>query len=178
MSRLELISDDYGRALFFRGVRIVAAPEDRAPFPFAAVALEEDTNLLLSARLEVRPPVESFVKLVEAMETFEPAEPGSVVVQNGSPLRLLAIVHDIEQSPTWQEAWIESALSALLNQLERRELDALRLPVLGALHGNMTTARFGELLRRALEKRPSKRLRRIWAVVPESDTELLLDAFR
>ncbi len=178
MPRLQLISDDYGRALIFSGVRIAAAPEDRAPFPVTAVALEEDTNLLMSARAELRAPVESFGKLVEDMASFEPVEPGTVVVQGDSPVRLLAIIHDIEQSPTWKEAWIEDAISGVLKETERHKLGSLCLPVLGSLHGDMSTKRFARLLRLALEKHPPKRLRRIWAQVPDEDSELLLAAFR
>lgn len=178
MPRLQLISDDYGRALVFGGVRIAAAPENRAPFPVAAVALEEDTNLLMSARAEIRAPVESFGKLVDDMVAFDPVEPGTVVVQGDSPVRLLAVVHDIEQDPTWNEAWIERALQGLLEETERRKLGSLCLPVLGSLHGNMPTARFAELLRRALEQHPPKRLRRIWALLPEGDADVLLRTFR
>ncbi len=178
MSPLQLISDDYGRSLIFSGVRITAAPEDQAPFPFAAVALEEDTNLLMSARAEICAPVESFGKLVEDMASFEPMKPGTVVAQSGSPVRLLAIIHDIEQSPTWKEAWIEQALLAVLKETDRRRLSSLCMPVLGSLHGGILVTRFASLLRLALEQRRPKRLRRIWALVPEEDTDLILDAFR
>lgn len=178
MPRLQLISDDFGRALVFCGVRIAAAPGNRAPFPIAAVALEEDTNLLMSARAELRAPGETFGKLVEDMASFDPAEPGSVVVQGKSPVRLLSIIHDIEQTPTWKEAWVERALLNLLQEAERRKLASLCLPVLGSLHGKMTTANFAGLLRMALEHYPPKRLRRIWALVPEEDTGILLGAFR
>lgn len=178
MPRLQLISDDYGRALIFRGVRIAAAPESRAPFPVAAVALEEDTNLLMSARAEIRAPAESFGELVEDMVSFQPADPGTVIVQAGSPVRLLAIVHDIEQTPTWTEAWIEHAIFALFQETDRHRLTSLGLPVLGATHGSMPTARFAAMLRRALEQRPPRSLRRIWAQVPEAHTRLMLNRFR
>jgi hypothetical protein len=178
VSRIQLISDDYGRSLIFSGIRISAAPEDQAPFPIAAVALEEDTNLLMSARAEIHAPVESFGELVEEIASFEPVNPGTVVVQSDSPLRLLAIIHDIEQSPTWKEAWIEQALFAVLKESEHRRLGSLCLPVLGSLHGAMSTTRFASLLRLALEQLRPKRLRRIWTLVPEDDSELLLGAFR
>lgn len=178
LSRLQLVSDDYGRALFFGGVRITAAPEEHPPFPVAAVVVEEDTNLLMSARAEIRAPVESFGDLVEDMASFEPVEPGTVVVQGDSPVRLLAIVHDIEQSPTWKEAWIERTLCAVLKEAERRRLGSLCLPVLGSVHGNLSTMRFARLLRVALEQHPPRRLRRIWTIVTEEDTDLLLSEFR
>jgi hypothetical protein len=178
VSRVQLVSDDYGRALIFRGVRIAAAAENRPPFPVAAVALEEDTNLLLSVPPVIRAPAESFGELVQDMASFQSFEPGTVVVQDGSPLRLLAIIHDIEREPTWKEGWVKHALFGLLEEIERRRLDSLCLPVLGSLHGEMATARFARLLRRALEKRPPARLRRIWALVPEADIDPFLRAFR
>lgn len=178
MPRLHLISDDYGRALIFRGVRIAAAPGDCPPFPVAAVALEEDTNLLMSAGAEIRDPVESFGKLLIEMAAFQSLEPGAVVVQAGSPLRLLAVIHDIEQTPTWKEAWVERALYGLLEEIKRRGLDSLCLPVLGSLHGDMSTIRFARLLRAALEKGPRGRLRRLWVLVPAEDIDRLLSAFR
>lgn len=176
--QLQLISDDYGRALVFCGVRIAVAPGNQAPFPVSAVALEEDTNLLMSARAEIRAPVESFGELVEDMSSFEPVEPGTVVVQGDSPVRLLAIVHDIERSPTWKYSWIAHALCTVLQETERRRLSSLCLPVLGSLHGGVSTRRFARLLRLALEKHPPKRLRRIWAQVSEEDAWLLLNEFR
>lgn len=178
MGTLHIISDDYGRALIFRGVRITAAPGNKPPFPVDAVAVEEDTNLLMSARSEIRAPAESFARLVDAMETFEPATPGTVVVRGRKPVQLMAIVHDIEQTPTWREDWVDAALSAVLFESERRRLATISLPVLGAEHGRMTTWRFAALLRLAIERRPLRNLRRIWARVPETETRTLLNAFR
>ncbi len=176
--RLQLISDDYGRALVFGGVRIAAAPRDQQPFPVAAIALEEDTNLLMSARAEIRAPAEGFAELVDEMTAFEPLQPGTVVIRGESPLRLLAVVHDIERSPTWKVSWIAQALCGVLRETERRRLSSLCLPVLGARHGGVSATRFARLLRLVLEQRPPKRLRRIWALVPEGDVVPMLNEFR
>lgn len=48
-SKLSLISDDYGRAGRFGPVHVVVAPEHAPPFPIDALAVEEDTHLLLSS---------------------------------------------------------------------------------------------------------------------------------
>lgn len=178
MGTLHLVSDEYGRALIYRGVRISAAPDDKAPFPVDAVAVEEDTNLLLSARSEIRAPAEGFDRLVDAMESFEPAVPGSIVVKGERPVRMLAIVHDIEQTPTWRAEWVAGALASLLTECERRRLKSLCLPVLGAEHGGMRTESFAALLRQAIEEHPWGNLRRIWARLPETETRPLLKAFR
>jgi hypothetical protein len=175
---LHLVSDDYGRALVFQGLRIVAAPEDRPPFPVDAVAFEEDTNLLMSSRAELRVPEESFSTLLTDIAAFEPLEPGTVISQGEAPLRLLAVVHDIEQTPTWRESWVKQAVAALLVEADEQAIEALCLPVLGSIHGAMTTARFAALFRQALEARAPKKLLRVWVIVADDESDALLDAFR
>jgi hypothetical protein len=175
---LHLVSDDYGRALVFQGVRIVAAPEDRPPFPVDAAAFEEDTNLLMSPRAEIRVPEESFSTLLTDIAAFEPLEPGTVIAQGEAPLRLLAIVHDIEQKPTWRESWVKQAIAALLAEADEHAVEALCLPVLGSIHGAMTTGRFATLFRQVLETQAPKKLLRVWVTVADDESDALLDAFR
>ncbi len=178
MPTLHLVSDDYGRALVFQGLRIVAAPEDRPPFPVDAVAFEEDTNLLMRARTEIRAPEESFSTLLTDIAAFEPLEPGTVIAQGEAPLRLLAIIHDIEQKPTWRESWVKQAVTALLAEADEHAIEALCLPVLGSIHGAMTTGRFAAVFRQALEAQAPKKLLRIWVIVADDESDHLLDAFR
>jgi len=175
---LHLVSDDYGRALVFQGVRIVAAPEERPPFAVDAVAFEEDTNLLMSARAELRAPEESFSSLLTEIAAFEPVEPGTVVAQGEAPLRLLAIVHDIEQTPTWRKSWVKQAVAALLAEADEHAIEALCVPVLGSVHGAMSTAQFAAMFRQALEAQAPKKLLRVWVMVSDNESDALLDAFR
>ena len=178
MPTLHLVSDDYGRALVFQGVRIVAAPEERPPFAVDAIAFEEDTNLLMSARAELRVPKESFSTLLTEIAAFEPVEPGTVVAQGEAPLRLLAIVHDIEQTPTWRKSWVKQAVAALLAEADAHAIEALCVPVLGSVHGAMSTAQFAALFRQALEAQAPKKLLRVWVMVSDNESDALLDAFR
>ncbi len=175
---LHLVSDDYGRALVFQSVRIVAAPEDRPPFPVDAVAFEEDTNLLMCPRAELRAPEESFSTLLTDIAAFKPLKPGTVIAQGEAPLRLLAIVHDIEQTPTWRESWVKQAVAALLAEADEHAIEALCVPVLGSIHGAMTTTQFAALFRQALEEQAPKKLLRVWVIVSDEESDELLDAFR
>lgn len=177
-ARLQLISDEYGRAVVFHGLRIVASPETQPPFPLDALTFEEDTNLLMSADADVAPPRESFGELVADIAAFKPLEQGSVVARGRAPVRLLAIVHDIEQSPTWSEESVRNAMAALLEKSESLNLTAVGLPVLGSVHGTLPAARFAGLLRIALEQYPPKRLRRIWIRASDRDAIQVLDEFR
>ncbi|MCK7466684.1 MAG: hypothetical protein MZU91_00090 [Desulfosudis oleivorans] len=39
----------------------------------------------------------------------QPRLPGTVLVQGTSPVRLLAIIHDFNEDPSWKEDWIKEA---------------------------------------------------------------------
>lgn len=146
-----------------------------APFALEAVVREDDTYNVLSAEPWPRPqsrPLEP--SLAEAVEA-EPAPPGGVVVREGSPLELLAIVHDLELEPSWREEWIASATAAALREAERRALTSIAFPLLGTRYGAPDRRRVLRLLARALQAGPIGRLRRLWLVLPPDATADGLD---
>ena len=130
---------------------------------------EEDTYLVLSADPEVREPEVARLRAFHEAYTAEPAEPGTVVVQGGSPLRLLAVVHDLSQDPTWREEWIAAALEAVLREADSRRVRTLAMPPLGRVHGSLPRERFVVLLRSALQTGAPRHLERILLVVPEEE---------
>lgn len=126
--------------------RVKVAPRRLQPFPVDALVLEEDTWFALSAAPEVgAPSVHPLRTLTEAWEA-EPAEPGTVHVRPGFPLRFLAVVHDLSLEPTWQVRWIEAALRASLVEAQRRGLASLGIEPLGAVHGRFSLESFDSLL--------------------------------
>jgi O-acetyl-ADP-ribose deacetylase (regulator of RNase III) len=131
-----------------------------------AVVLEEDTYLVLGAEPVARETHEKAERLLERAAASEPQIPGTVVVKEGSPLKFLAVVHDLEEEPSWREEWVEGALAAVLQQAEARGIRSLSLPMLGTLHGTFEAERFVELLRKALESVWLGRLENVWLVVP------------
>jgi len=147
-------------------LRIVSCPEDAPPFEVDAVAAEEDTWLVLSADPVATEPEEGLEEILAAARQAQPEPPGSVVVLEGRPLRLLAVVHDLSREPTWREEWVASALAAILAECEARGIRSLALPPLGARHGSLAPPRFEELLAEALRAAPPLRLERLWLVVP------------
>jgi hypothetical protein len=156
-------------------VDIVAAPDNRPPFKVDAVAVEEDTFLVMSADRKVHDPMEPLIRIMTRVIETQPKDPGSVFVKGGSPLRFLAIVHDLNQEPTWREEWIESALDTIFQETERRELSTIALPFLGTLHGSLDKGRFLVLLRSALEKIPVNHLKRLWLVMPGKTSSKILE---
>lgn len=158
----------------FGPTQIIAAPKNRQPFPVDAVAFEEDTFLVLSADTTVREPHEPLMRVITRVIETRPETPGSVLVKGKRPLRLLAIVHDLNQEPSWREEWIESALRGIFQEVESRRLKSLALPFLGTLHGPLDKQRFVMLLREALERMEFKQLKYLWLIVPAgTDREIL-----
>jgi len=147
-------------------VQIFVGPENMAPHPVDAWAAEEDTYLLLSADPEVVEANEDLERVMAEVLATRPAEPGTVVVKGGHPLRLLAIVHDLNEEPSWKEEWVVSALEGIFQEAETRKLRSLALPLLGTLHGSLEKRRFLVLLREVLERRSPVHLTRLWLVVP------------
>ena len=153
---------------------IVAAPENRPPFKVDAVVVEEDTFLVMSADRRVQDPKEPLIRIMTRVIETQPKAPGGVFVRDGSPLRFLAVVHDLNEEPTWREEWIVSALEAIFKEAEQRGLRSIALPFLGTLHGSLDKARFIVILRSVLEKIPVNHLKRLWLVVPRKTRSKIL----
>jgi len=163
------------------GIRVVAAGADDPPFPVDAVALEEDTWTVLSTRADRLVSTEHPVRVMTRAWEARPRKTGTVVVKPGRPARLLAVVHDLDQEPSWTEGWIEQALAAVLRAAAERGYESLELPLLGTRHGNLPPRRFVEMLGRTLpraltESQGPPLLRRIWLKREGEPDPQLLDA--
>jgi hypothetical protein len=174
--KFRVIPGSYPYEISRGSLKILAAPKDNQPFPVDAVAFEEDTFLVLSAETAVREPKESLMRVMTRLIETHPETPGSVLVKGKRPLRMLAIVHDLNQEPTWREEWVESALRGIFQEVEKRRLTSLALPFIGTLHGKLGKERFICMLCEALECMEFKNLRKVWLVVPSKTKRAILKA--
>ena len=131
---------------------------------YEAMVVEEDTCLVLSTPVDLFVTPEHPVRVMTEVHAASPLVPGSVVVRPGSPLRFLAVVHDLDQEPSCREAWVVSALDEVIEKAEARGLRAIGLPMIGTLHGDLSPERFVVLLRDALQRSAPTSLRRIWLI--------------
>jgi hypothetical protein len=154
-------------------VSIVVATDDRAPFETDAVVLEDDTFAVLGADLEFHETDEHPIRIWTQVHEMEETDPGTVVVQEGKPLRLLAVVHDLARDPSWKEEWISAALTELLVVVRERRLRALGIEPLGCVYGKFAAKRFVELLREALACSRPASLERVWVISPPELVESL-----
>jgi hypothetical protein len=164
--RLRLIRGGRPSRFAMDSVDIVVAPENKPPFRADAVAFEEDTFLVLSAPVELNEPPEPLVRLLTELREMKPEKPGSVLVKGTPPLQLLAVVHDLNQEPSWKEEWVAKALEGIFRDTEQRKLHSLALPFLGTRHGSLDKERFLVLLHSTLEGIVTHSLKRIWLMLP------------
>ncbi len=162
---LRIISGGRTRRLTFDGRLVVIAPAGPPPFDLDARVFEEDTFCIMSADPEWAPPEVHPLRLMNELQHYEPDRPGSVVVQAGRPIRLLAVVYDVNCDPSWRVEWVAAALRQIMQEAAKRRLYSLGLPLLGRQHGRMPRAAFLDLLAGVLADRRSYVPRRLWLMV-------------
>ena len=160
--------------IWMGGVRIFVAPEEMPPFVAEALVAEEDTFLVLSADPELHDMEETPERIIAEIASAEPMNPGSVIARGDNPLQMLAIVHDLNEEPSWREEWVEKALEEIFRMAQVRRLSSLALPLLGTLHGTMAKDRFLALLQEAIEKNPPVSLKRLWLVASRGTASEIL----
>lgn len=143
----------------------LAALEAPIP-PLDAVVIEDDTYLVLGAAPIIREPTQGLEEIQHELSAFEPPPPGSVLVRRGRPLELLAIVHELEHTPSWRPEWIESALQGVLQQAARHRLGTLAMPLLGTVHGRMAEREVLQMLVNTLRQQPRHYPHELWLAVP------------
>jgi len=155
-------------------VRVAAAPRDTPPFPVEAFVFEEDTFLVMSADPAPRDPKVPMVKIMSGLIETQPRTPGAVVLQGQTPLRILAVVHDFNQEPSWKPEWVESALHHAFQVSRKLRIHSLATPLLGTVYGSLEKKRFLEMLVRTLQGARLDYLSLLWLVVSEGESSSVI----
>ncbi len=168
--QLRLIQGGLNCSTSVGAVEVVAAPDGRLPFKVEGFVFEEDTALMLSTSgKDVKACREQMLKSQARGTAIDSHAPGSVVVRGRYPYRFFAVVHDLDCDPTWRVRWVKAAIDSLLMEVDRLELRAIALPLLGTVHGQMDPERFLVMLHQALIEGPPRLLRRLWLVAPSEN---------
>jgi hypothetical protein len=170
----ELIGDEGCWQLSLGVLRVFAGPEDELPPNVDALVVEEDTYLVLGSDLEIQESEEDLEELMSQAIEDTPQTPGSVLVKERNPFRFLAIIHDLNQEPTWKEEWIAGALNRVFRLTERHRIKSLALPVLGTVHGSLEKKRFLALLHRAMDQASLTLLKELRLIVPSANSHEIL----
>jgi hypothetical protein len=175
---LRLIRGGLHCQMIYGALRIVAGPETTPPFPVAAMACEEDTWLVLSADPKVCTPEVHPIRIMTDLIEARPEPVGTVLVRGNRPVRLLAVVHDLDQDPTWKEEWISAALAEVFRTVEREKIGSLGLPLLGTRHGRLGAERFAQLLGAELEATDPVHLNRLWLITSGGTNRIVMNTLR
>lgn len=151
------------------GTTVAVTPLDAPIPPLDAVVVEDDTWGVLGADLELDEESGGLDDALENLAGFDPHTPGSVLLREGQPLELRAVVHDLDRNPTLQETWVTTALTRVFQVAEDRALDTMAMPLLGTVHGRLEGERAVALLVEALEGSRHGRPRRLWLAVHRQD---------
>ena len=143
-------------------IRVVAAPEESKLFDVDVIVREEDTWLVMSADPEKCMPEIHPIRLMTELIEAKPETPGRVLIQQGSPIRFLAVVHDFNMDPTWKEEWIYQALNYVFKESEKRKMKAVGIPLLCTRHGRLDVDRFLFIVTDIINRTSFKYLRRLW----------------
>jgi hypothetical protein len=141
-------------------VTITVSPAQ--PFTVSVFAYEEDTSLILSTAARVQSLQDHPLRVMTALVDAPTYPPGTVLPRGGSPLRLFAVVHDLEQEPSTRDEWILRALENVLSFCRTNHVIALGLDPLGAVHGQRSADQFRQTLQRQLSTSPLPALHNIW----------------
>jgi hypothetical protein len=141
-----------------------------------AIVAEEDTFLVLSADPTPRETHEPPERLLAQVREIEPVAPGSVVVREGSPPKFLAVVHDLNEEPSWKEEWVQDALNEVFRKIDELRLESIALPMLGTVHGSLEPRRFAKLLRKTLLHTSLTHLATIWLMATPAAVHEISDA--
>lgn len=165
-SALQLVT---ARPALRLGQVIIDLAGPQTPPQVDAVVHEEDSFLVLSAARDLALPLEHPVRTHTRALEAEPLAPGTVVLRRGTPLALLAVVHDLDQRPSCREPWVRAALREVLSQAQAQGVAALATPLLGATHGALPAVQALDLLLDALEAKPPARPLVVWLQVRPRD---------
>ncbi len=138
------------------------------PFAVDARVIEEDTHLVLSAGNQLPEAAEPAIRVMTAALYAEPCALGAVVVRPGAPRLLLAVVHDLDLSPSCRPQAVREALARALERSRALGVRALAVPLLGAVHGVLPPEQALGLVLEVLSATSLAHLERVWLVADEA----------
>ena len=172
--QLRIIEGDLSQSFPLAGFQLHICDIDaRLPLSVEAQIVEQDTAMLLEEPTQIDATLlqhnegEGYHSLInEMLHQQRQYEVGSIALREGTPERIMLVVHDLNQSPSWSEAGIKQALNTLFALLPRYRFNAIALPTLAHRHGKLPVERFLALLCEQMRERPPLWGGDIWIQVP------------
>lgn len=136
-----------------------------------AVLFEEDSWQILAAGTDFTVTREHPIRIWTELLDTEPTPPGSVILREGWPITMLAVVYDFDAFPCCRSRWITAALAEAFKICRERRVKTLLLPLPGVRHGSFTIRKSLRLVIRALRREKTPPLQRILLACGSEDEE-------
>ena len=150
-------------------VELAIATHARPPSEIGAVVAEEDRYLVFDADPEACETKDDAESIIREFCGAVALEPGTVIARGSNPIHFLAVVHDLDQTPTCREEWVAKALEQIIREVNAHDIRSLAVPLLGGVHGSLSTAQFAAALCSALKQAKRDPSLRIWLLLENSD---------
>ncbi len=156
----------------FADIEIAVASAQFPPFSANAVVEEQDTSLVLGESNEITDPGNKPVwYFANKLQSLAALTPGEIIVRKSRPVRIQAIVHDLDQEPTCQEVWVEQAIEKIISVTNTHTIYSLQMPVLGTRYGDLETTQVILFVLKTLTLQRPTALRKLWLVTTEQECE-------
>jgi len=101
---MKLAWDNSQFKISINNIDIHISPDNISPFPVKAIIQEQDTSLILEPNDELRDPGDDKPLWYDAnkAELLESHQPGDVFTKSFNSMQFLAIVHDLDQLPSYK----------------------------------------------------------------------------
>ncbi len=123
--------------LEYHGIEIAVSHSKLPPFEVGAIVEEQDTDRVLGEFTVMNDPGDKpGWYLANKLESEPQKKTGCVIVQGQYPVTLQAIVHDLNEDPSWRREWIEEALNNIFKLTNEKKISAIQIPALGNVRGH------------------------------------------
>lgn len=147
-----LIEGGRSKTLQVGGVPLYLFTTEKLPFPIDGQVCEEDRFLVMDASDKIEPHHDHPLRIINRAWKQSPLPVGSIQYRKDTPKRFLAVIHDLDRTPTCRPIWILAALAALKHELTTSPgIDILAMPLLGVKHGPLTIRESIDLLCQAMD---------------------------
>jgi hypothetical protein len=155
----------------------VASPK-LVPEAIDCVVEEQDTALILSkpTHIKITDDKPSWF-LANALESQTLLQPGTAVLRSGKPKKILAIVHDLDQEPSWRTEWVTQALENIFEISRSYGFEIVSLPILATVHGRFDRVEFLKLLVNAIQTQDCP-LKTMWLTAPREECFTILSSLQ
>ncbi len=156
-------------------VTITAAPAGSQPHRVAARVYEEDTFLVMSQEPEYATEPAHPLRLMAELSDLEPELPGTILLQGRYPIKIFAVIYDVDSTPICRPEWVAEALKAIFEAAMEHNIRAMAIPLLGCTYGPMTPAHFTEILADTLIKQGNKTPMKIWIMAEVGENKKIIE---